>query len=394
LRKLLLTCMAFILLSAAWAAPAHAGFKDVDDNPKYTWAKTSIDEMNLRGIVTGFPDGTFRPSQPVTKAQFTVMVYRLFPLLRNPEPEAIPGVPDNHWASKEFAELYSTTWPIYAADEQNFDNESYTYKPEKQMTRWEVLMTLDALFSDMDGPDFYDLTTSDAVKELARIKDVPHVQFASYEEYEKNNKAQTLMKPGLTLIRDGSMLDWAGDFDYVKANALYRFTKLGIITPDANGYFFPDRTITRAEIVTVLNRMLVAAGEDYAYVEPEESLSGYYLYPGSSLGFGNNIFYQDIDDDIVLAVSPDWDLFPGQRLNKVALHIESEQIVDVYVTINGQTAKYSYEQLTSGAGDIILDVTDVKSFNVRGTARYPERLTEYGNNDVMIYVKDPDMEYY
>ncbi|WMT43309.1 S-layer homology domain-containing protein [Paenibacillus sp. D2_2] len=111
MKKLLLTCMALMLMSATWISPVFAGFKDVDDNNKYNWAKSSIHDMNLRGILTGFPDGTFRPDQPVTKAEFTVMVYRLFPLLRNPGVDTItiPWVPENHWASREFAELYSTT---------------------------------------------------------------------------------------------------------------------------------------------------------------------------------------------------------------------------------------------------------------------------------------------
>jgi len=393
LKKLLLTCIAFIILSAGWVTPAQAGFMDVDDNPKYTWAKDSIDELNQRGILTGFPDGTFRPSQPVTKAQLTVMVYRLFPLLRNPEPDAIPGVSDNHWASKEFAELYSTTWPIYAADIQNFHDESYSYKPEKQMTRWEVLMTLDALFSEMRGTDFEDLTTSEAVKRIALVKDVPLHQFASYDEFEKSSKALSLMTPGLGLIREGDGLDWAGDLNYVKANALYRFTELGIITPDANGFFYPDRTITRAEIVTVLNRLLRIVGEDYAYVLPEETLSGQYLSPGSSTGFGSNLFYLEPDQNIILSEAPSWSLNPGQILTKVAIAIESEQVLDVIVTINGQIVKYTYEQFGNGTGKVFVDVMGVKSFHVQGIARYPERLLEDGNNDVMIHVMDPEMEY-
>lgn len=392
MKKLLLTGVASMMLSAAWISPVLAEFSDVDGNRQYTWAKASIDEMNRRGILTGFADGTFKPGQPVTKAQFTVMVYRLFPLLRNPDSVAIPGVPENHWASREFSELYSTTWPIYAADVQNFDDESYIYKPDKPMTRWEVLMTLDALFSDMKGLENSTLKASAAAKELARVKDIPQRQFASYEEFEKNNKAQSLMNPKLALIRERTGLEWAGELNYVKAQALYSFMKLGIITPDASGFFYPDRQVTRAEIVTILNRMLAAAGEDYAYVKREEPLSGAYISPGSSTGFGTNLYYSEPESNIILDESPSWSLNPGQRLSKVAIRIESRQVIDLYVTINDQTKKYTYEQLGNGMGKISFDVTGLKSFNVRGVARYPEQLKEDGDNEVMIYVMDADKE--
>ncbi|MEC0373338.1 S-layer homology domain-containing protein [Paenibacillus chibensis] len=392
MKKSLLICMASMMLLAAWISPVMAEFSDVDGNRQYTWAKPSIDEMNRRGILTGFADGTFKPGQPVTKAQFTVMVYRLFPLLRNPDSAAISGVPENHWASREFSELYSTTWPIYAADVQNFDDESYIYKPEKPMTRWEVLMTLDALFSDMKGLENSALKASAAAKELARVKDIPRRQFASYEEFEKNNKAQSLMNPKLALIREGTGLEWAGELNYVKAQALYSFMKLGIITPDASGYFYPDRQVTRAEIVTILNRMLAAAGEDYAYVKREEILSGAYISPGSSTGFGSNLYYSEPESGIVLDESPSWSLNPGQRLSKVAIRIESRQVIDLFVTINDQTKTYTYEQLGNGTGKISFDVTGLKSFHVRGVARYPEQLKEDGDNEVMIYVMDADKE--
>jgi len=393
LKKLLLTCMACVLLSAAWLSPVLAGFSDVDGNQKYAWAKPSIDEMNRRGILTGFADGSFKPDQPVTKAQFTVMVYRLFPLLRNPEPAVIPGLPENHWASKEFTELYSTTWPIYAADVQNFDDESYAYKPEKPMTRWEVLMTLNTLFSHIEGPDFSSLKAADTIKALTRVKDVPKPQFASYADFEKNDKAQSLMTPKLTLVKEGNVLDWAGDLNFVKAQALYRFMKLGIITPDAQGYFYPDRKVTRAEMVTILNRMLAAAGEDYAYVKPDESesMSGSYLTPGSASGVGSNLFYQEPETNIILSESPSWSLSPGQRLSKVAVRVQSRQVLDVFVTIDNQTTRYAYEQFENG-GEVTFDVTGLKSFHVRGAARYPEQLQEDGDNEVMIYVSDPEMK--
>ncbi|MEO3947898.1 S-layer homology domain-containing protein [Gorillibacterium sp. CAU 1737] len=391
MKKLLLTCMAFILFSAAWVTPALAGFKDVDSNRQYQWAQPSIDEMNKRGILTGFPDGTFRPGQSVTKAEFTVMVYRLFPLLRNPEPLAINGVPKNHWASKEFAELYSTIRPIYAADVQDYQDESYQYKPEKKMTRWEVLMTLDALFDRMARPD----EPEELAKELAKVKDVPQRRFSSYENYEKSGLPLSLMSPHLALIEDGEEW-WGSDMDAAKASALFRFIKLGIMTPDAKGYFYPDRLVTRAEIVTILDRMRKAAGEDYAYIEiedQEEPRSYQTLEAGGETAFGANLFYGGPDTDIVVVPAPEWSKNAGGVVVKANLRIESRQVMDIYVTVAGETTKYPYEEFANDA-QIELTVDGVKSFHVRGEARYPEQLTEETDNEVMIYVKDAAVPWY
>ena len=45
-----------------------------DDDMKFSdtsghWAEKAIEEITDAGIMNGFPDGTFRPDQPLTRAQ-------------------------------------------------------------------------------------------------------------------------------------------------------------------------------------------------------------------------------------------------------------------------------------------------------------------------------------
>ena len=40
------------------------------------WAATYVDYLYTSGITTGYSDGTFRPNQNITRAQFAVMLYR------------------------------------------------------------------------------------------------------------------------------------------------------------------------------------------------------------------------------------------------------------------------------------------------------------------------------
>lgn len=39
------------------------------DVPQSHWAKTMIDMATLLGIMRGYPDGTFKPEQPITRAE-------------------------------------------------------------------------------------------------------------------------------------------------------------------------------------------------------------------------------------------------------------------------------------------------------------------------------------
>ena len=43
------------------------------------WAEKQIKEIIERGIMTGFEDGSFKPNNPVTRAQLAVVITRLFP---------------------------------------------------------------------------------------------------------------------------------------------------------------------------------------------------------------------------------------------------------------------------------------------------------------------------
>jgi hypothetical protein len=65
--------MAFMLFSSLTTIYAHAEPVNFKDTGKH-WAKAQIDEAVQKGYVNGYPDGTFKPDQPVTRAQFVKMI--------------------------------------------------------------------------------------------------------------------------------------------------------------------------------------------------------------------------------------------------------------------------------------------------------------------------------
>ena len=68
-RIVIFAVLFFILLRVN----ASASFRDVPDG---YWCETPVTEMERRGYITGYADGTFRPANPVTAAQFVVIVAR------------------------------------------------------------------------------------------------------------------------------------------------------------------------------------------------------------------------------------------------------------------------------------------------------------------------------
>jgi len=48
-----------------------------NDVPKTHWAAAEIQECAKKGLLTGFTDGSFRPEEPVTRAQLAIVLLRL-----------------------------------------------------------------------------------------------------------------------------------------------------------------------------------------------------------------------------------------------------------------------------------------------------------------------------
>ena len=94
------------------------------------WAEDWIEALKADGITSGFPDGTFRPDQPVTRAQMAVFLLksRYGSDYQPPHAEAstFQDVPLSHWAVDWIEALYqdgitggcSADPPLYCPDAQ------------------------------------------------------------------------------------------------------------------------------------------------------------------------------------------------------------------------------------------------------------------------------------
>jgi S-layer homology domain len=110
---------------------AQASFSDTQG----TWAQTCIAELTQRGIVSGYPDGTFRPNNPVNRAEFAAMVGKAFPnAARTRGPVQFADVSSSNWAANAISNAYQTGFMSgYPGN---------IFNPEQSIPRAQVLVSL------------------------------------------------------------------------------------------------------------------------------------------------------------------------------------------------------------------------------------------------------------
>ena len=70
-----------VTTQTAQANLSHSTLNDLGGH----WANTFIEALVAKGIISGFPDGSFRPEAPITRAQFATIIAKTFhlPIIRN-----------------------------------------------------------------------------------------------------------------------------------------------------------------------------------------------------------------------------------------------------------------------------------------------------------------------
>ncbi|MCC5636700.1 S-layer homology domain-containing protein [Nostoc sp. CHAB 5844] len=99
------------------------------------WAQSCIVKLSEQGIISGYPDGTFRPNAPVTRAEFAVMVSKAFPKVKKTrEPVQFVDVPSNYWANNGIKQASQTGFV------SGYPNQ--IFNPNQNIPRAQVLVAL------------------------------------------------------------------------------------------------------------------------------------------------------------------------------------------------------------------------------------------------------------
>jgi S-layer homology domain len=94
-----------IVAPAPSFAQTATSFSDVQSN---YWAAQFIQSLAQRGVIAGFPDGSFRPDEQVTRAQFAAMLNKAFQKNQVRQGTSFVDVRSNFWAASAIQQSYST----------------------------------------------------------------------------------------------------------------------------------------------------------------------------------------------------------------------------------------------------------------------------------------------
>lgn len=105
------------------------GFSDVSPGD---WYSSYVHFAQKYGIVRGYGDGTFRPTQAVSRAELVKMVTSFFVVTGGSHP--FPDVSNGYWAAREISFAAARGWITGGSDG--------TFQPERSVTRAEAVKIL------------------------------------------------------------------------------------------------------------------------------------------------------------------------------------------------------------------------------------------------------------
>ncbi|MGI0491794.1 S-layer homology domain-containing protein [Alkalinema pantanalense CENA528] len=119
-------------------------FSDVSND---YWAAGFIQELATRDVIKGFPDGSFRPNEAVTRAQFAAMIRKAFnaPSVRGTT--AFTDVSTSYWGYQAIQNAYTTGFLAgYPSGE---------FRPNENIPRAQAIVSLSngLRYTSPDNPD-------------------------------------------------------------------------------------------------------------------------------------------------------------------------------------------------------------------------------------------------
>ncbi len=157
-----ITRMMLSTLAVIIAAGCAFAFPDVNENH---WAAKQITELGERGIVVGYPDGTFQPDENVTRAEFASMAIKALGQedISVAQPVNFTDVTPEFWA-------YSAIQKALYFELIAYNESSKTFRPDDTVSRAEAIsMAVNALTTQ----EISDVKALEVLKGYQDLKNTP-----------------------------------------------------------------------------------------------------------------------------------------------------------------------------------------------------------------------------
>ncbi len=116
------------------SAEAQTTYPDV---PTDYWAQPYIMQLSEADILTGYPDGTFRPQQAIDRDEYAAVIRQAFdaePVKAIPQASTFEDVPEGYWANDAIEEAYEGGFLGTPAPDQ--------FAPKTDITRANAIVAL------------------------------------------------------------------------------------------------------------------------------------------------------------------------------------------------------------------------------------------------------------
>jgi hypothetical protein len=184
----------------------QVSFSDISKN---YWAREYISELAAMEVIGGFPDDSFRPNAPVTRAELAALLQKVFIKSKVREAINFKDVPKRYWAYDAIREAYEIGF-FTILNSKNFN-------PTQKLNRLDVLITL-----------------------------------AKGLNYKFTGSTENIL----------SVYSDASSIRSEHRNFIAALTENGVITNYPNKKLLnPKKVATRAEVCALLYRAMVSAGE-------------------------------------------------------------------------------------------------------------------------------------
>ena len=209
------------------------------------WAEAVIEKWQDKNIIAGYPDGTFRPDDYVNRAELAKILTLAFNLEKG-DPLDYSDIDSSDWyypyleCSARYIPVYKL--PIsYVSDDPyaiNLEKSLNGFLPQVNAIRMHVAEVLVEIKKEKEN----------LILELPNINDIQSDLLATFKDGDYNN---------LFIMHSSVPSNVRRMFEYT-----WLADDLGIMQGNSDGYFLPQGKISRAELVTTIDRILDAESEE------------------------------------------------------------------------------------------------------------------------------------
>lgn len=234
------------------------------------WAGAFVEALINKGIISGFPDGTFAPNAPITRAQYAAVIAKAFNLPTNNQPTQFKDVKSDFWAASA----------INQAAQMGFIRgfPDATFRPGQNLTKVQAIVSVvnglklsggspNALNIYRDRAQIPSYATNPVATatqnqlvvnyphtdEIEPLRDITRAEVATliYQALVASGQAQAIASPYIVSpeVDIPSFTDLAGHWAETFIRGL---ASMGITHGFADGSYQPNKPMTRAQYAAMV----------------------------------------------------------------------------------------------------------------------------------------------